>query len=56
MSQSQPRPVGNAERQASWRARNRQLGRVETKVWPHPEDRDRVRRYVERLNRQRESS
>lgn len=42
-----------AQRKAAERDRQRRAGRVVVQVWVHPEDRDRVVRYVARLNRKR---
>jgi len=43
-----------AERQAALAARHRAAGRVQRKMWAHPEDWPRIVKYVERLNKKRE--
>ncbi len=42
-----------AQRKADERERQRQLGRVAVQVWVHPDDRARVQRYAERVNKER---
>ena len=44
----------NAERQAEWRARILAGGYKIINVWCHPDDTERLKRYAERLRKQRE--
>lgn len=44
------------ERKAAEHARHRALGRTPVQLWVDPEDRERLRRYAERLNRRRQSN
>jgi hypothetical protein len=42
-----------AERKQDERQRQRRLGRRVVQVWVHPDDREKLARYVKRLNKQR---
>ncbi|MEO6588958.1 MAG: hypothetical protein ABIP06_06490 [Pyrinomonadaceae bacterium] len=48
------KPLTPAERKAAERARHRAFGRVHREVWVHPEDMQKLERYVARLNKERE--
>lgn len=47
-------PRSGKERQADLAARHRAAGRVQRKVWAHPEDWARITKYVMRMNRARD--
>ena len=48
-------PVTGAERQAAYKARQAEKGLIRlTGAWVHPDDLERVRKYLKRLNKQRE--
>lgn len=42
----------NAEKQKAWRERQKEKGLVREIVWIKPEDRERLRKYVARLNKE----
>lgn len=44
----------SAQRQAEWRARILQSGYKVLNVWCHPDDAERLKKYAERLRKQRE--
>lgn len=43
-------PRSPAERKAAERQRQRDAGRVAVQVWVHPDDREKLARYIKRLN------
>jgi hypothetical protein len=51
------KPLSNRERQEALRARRAMLGQTEVRgIYLHPDDHAKVKRYAERLRRQREKS
>ena len=42
-----------AERKAAERQRQRERGRVAVQVWVHPDDREKLARYIKRVNGRR---
>lgn len=49
-----PTAKSASQRKADERQRQRDAGRVVVQVWVHPLDRDKLARYIKRLNERRE--
>ena len=49
-----PTAKSAAQRKADERQRQRDAGRVVVQVWVHPLDRDKLARYIKRLNERRD--
>lgn len=45
-----------AQRKAAERQRQRDAGRTVVQVWVHPDDREKLARYIKRLNERRDKS